>query len=211
MIIHAYRLILGTYRVCRVAGYGRTTGKGAYSRDYTKTLADAGYETIAQLQFATPELLQSAGVLPGHTGELCARMIENLSSPPITTDPTTGKPRPVHVFICPRSPPQVRDVNPGRMSCDLSVKFDAVWHDPRLMQHLNPSVKEHDPVSTHAIPPPLDSRDVHLVLAGCRAKQLDANFRRRGNGSNRDQLRAEAACVRVSGVRDSAGAVHRVG
>ena len=51
------------------------------------------------------------------------------------TEMKAGKPVPVYLFVT--SPPQLRDVDANRRTCDMRYVFSAVWCDPRLKQEKN--------------------------------------------------------------------------
>ena len=125
----------------RRIGYGDDGAKRADSRDYTKQLQECGFSTLAQLQFITLEGLHQCKIKPGHAAEIFHRLKAALGTPPVQV---AGKPVPVYLFVT--SPPQMRDVDANRRTCDMRFVFSAVWCDPRLKQEKNVAVQPGDPV-----------------------------------------------------------------
>jgi hypothetical protein len=99
---------------------------------------------MVQLQFVTLDVLLACGVKPVHAAHLFAQMKDCLGMPPTTLHEGTKKVQPLRVYICAAAPPMVNGIDQHAMMCEITVLFDAVWADPRLIQ--GEEVEEGDPV-----------------------------------------------------------------
>ena len=100
-------------------------------------LADKSFQSFEALTFVTLEALIASGVPAGHAGRLFERLKFVLASPPVTDGP-------VRVYVSCTTPPILRDMNSDRMTCNVRMKFDAIWCDPRLKA--STAIRAGDPV-----------------------------------------------------------------
>ena len=91
---------------------------GTYEHDYRQNLADNGFETLAQLQFATTTLLQECGIKAGHAAEIVARLKDTLGRPPVRAL-KGSRISPAAVFICLEATPAISQLDPTAMVCAM--------------------------------------------------------------------------------------------